>query len=65
MTKGAHGPHLRKEREAAGIEQQVLAAEMGVDRVTVWRYEGAYYVKADQAKRYREALDALRDRVSD
>jgi transcriptional regulator with XRE-family HTH domain len=63
MTKGAHGPHLRKEREAAGIEQQALAAEMGVDRVTVWRYESAYYVKAEQTGRYREALEALRSRV--
>lgn len=59
MTDGKPGPHLRRERERAGVQLIELAAELGVDRGTVWRYEGSAYVKAEKARRYEAALAAI------
>lgn len=62
MTDGKTGPHLRRERERADVTQLELAAEMGVDRGTVWRYENSAYVKAEKARRYEAALGAILER---
>lgn len=59
---GAHGSRLRAERLAAGLTQQEVAAAMGVDRVTVWRYEGASWVKSDRCDAYRAAIGRLAER---
>lgn len=63
MMHGEHGPRLRREREDAGVTLNAIAAELGLARTTVWRYEGAAYVKAPTTARYRAALQAIKDRT--
>lgn len=60
MVTGEHGPHLRREREDAGLTQEAVAQAMGVTRQTLWRYEGMAYVKARTAERYRAAIEKAR-----
>jgi transcriptional regulator with XRE-family HTH domain len=48
-------------REEAGVSQQRLADELGVNRVTVARWElGLRRPRGSHLERYSELLDALR-----
>jgi len=52
-------------RHAAGITQQQLADELGVDRVTVARWElGQRTPRGDLRRRYVDLLEALQDEIA-
>ncbi|MDQ2960406.1 MAG: helix-turn-helix domain-containing protein [Candidatus Dormibacteraeota bacterium] len=55
---------LRLVREAAGVSQQRLAAELGVSRFTVLRYEaGRRRPRGAVLQRYMAVLEALQAEV--
>lgn len=59
-----HPPLARAIREAAGISQGRLAQELGVDRVTVTRWEsGVRRPRGSTATRYAEILAQLKRAV--
>jgi transcriptional regulator with XRE-family HTH domain len=55
------GPQLRKERRAAEITVQAVAARMGKSRQTIHGWERAVVVPPEFAAAFRAALDAIRD----
>lgn len=56
-------PAMRRAiRQAAGVTQQRIADELGVDRVTVTRWEaGRRHPRGELAARYTRLLDALQE----
>lgn len=61
-SEGPRG-RVRTIREAAGLSVAEVAAAVGVDRVTVWKWErGDHPPAAAEGLRYADVLDALRRR---
>ena len=55
------GPELREARLALGAKVKDVAAEMGVNPATVWRWEQPDQVHSElSARRYLDALDRIR-----
>ncbi|MGI5436194.1 helix-turn-helix domain-containing protein [Streptomyces shenzhenensis] len=53
-------------REAACLSISEIAASCGVDQSTVWRWEhGARRPRGDQALRYGELIDSLREQLKE
>jgi transcriptional regulator with XRE-family HTH domain len=51
-------------RESAGVSQAALAEELGVDRVTVARWEGGTRrPRGELLRQYVELLEAIHDEV--
>lgn len=53
------GTELKEAREAAGLTQEQVAAQMGIHRVTVVRWEGPQQVRKGKATRFLQAIADL------
>jgi len=53
------GRDLRVERVAAGLQVNVLAAEMRVSRTTLWTIERQAAVRPEQVAKVRDAIARL------
>lgn len=52
-------------REEAGATQEQFAAELGVTRLSIWRWEtGKCRPRGESAIRYARLLDALQDELA-
>jgi transcriptional regulator with XRE-family HTH domain len=53
------GTELKEAREAAGLTQEQVAAQMGIHRVTVIRWEQPKPVRKGKATRFLQAIADL------
>lgn len=66
LSKRAPSPEMaRAIRKAAGVPVQAIADELGVDRVTVHRWEsGIRQPRGDNLRRYVELLEEIQYEVA-